>query len=275
MAFSASSAPMIRTPSVDSPGCLSRGNISSSMAVASLDLQQLVLFVLERLVDLAFVGVGELVQLLFGAGDLVLGRLTIFHQSVELVSRAPAQVADRDLALLSEVPDPLDQFLAPLLGQLREHQADHDPVVGRVETEVRVADRLFDRGQSALVVRAHDQQTRLWNAEAGELLKGGLDPVGLDRKLLDERGGGSTGPHVCELRPRVLDSFAHLLVGLRDDEIEQLTHWTSVPIASPSRMDRTLPRVIRSNTTIGRSFSMQSVTAVGSIARSPWLMTSM
>src|SRR4051812_5261617 len=144
MAFSASSAPMMRTPSAPSFGLSSFGNSSSSIENPLSDLEQLVLFVLERGVDLGFVGVGELVELLLGARQLVFSGVAVLHQRVELVTRSPAQVADRDLAFFALVPDALDELLAALFGQLREHQADQLAVVRRVQTEIRIADGLLD-----------------------------------------------------------------------------------------------------------------------------------
>src|SRR5262245_12956786 len=106
---------MMRTPSVSS-GRLSRGNSSSAISAPSLrsDLEQLVVLVLERGVDVGFPGVGELVEFFLGPGQLVFRGVTIFHERVELVARSPPDVADGDFALLCLVLDPLHEFAPPL-----------------------------------------------------------------------------------------------------------------------------------------------------------------
>src|SRR5207244_2541524 len=105
------------------------------------------------LVDLGLVGVGESVELLLGAGDLVLGRLAIFLQLVELVSRRAPQIAHGDAALLGLMLHALHELAPTLLVELREHDADDHTVVRRVEAEVGVADRLLDGADLRLVMR--------------------------------------------------------------------------------------------------------------------------
>src|SRR4051794_1258552 len=116
---------MMRTPSLGSSFFLScsLGNRSSSIGsplVRPSDLEQLFLLVLEGRVDLGFVRVRELVELLLGSGDVVLGGFTIAHRLVEIVARGAPQVADGHLAVLREALHALHHLLATLLGEGRE-----------------------------------------------------------------------------------------------------------------------------------------------------------
>src|SRR4051794_27378185 len=66
----------------------------------SSDLEELGLLVLHQVVDLAHVLVGDLLQLLLGACDVVLADLAVLGQAVQLVLGVPAHVADRHPGVL-------------------------------------------------------------------------------------------------------------------------------------------------------------------------------
>src|SRR5687767_12326205 len=133
------------------------------------DLEQLLFLLLERLVDLRLLGVGELVELLLGTGDVVLGGVAGLREPVELVAGGPAQVADGDAPVLGHALHHPDEVLAALRRELREHEPDDLTVVARVEAEVGVLDRLLDRAERSLVVRADDEHACLGHLEAGDL----------------------------------------------------------------------------------------------------------
>src|SRR5215217_3033601 len=84
----------------------------------SSNLEDLFFLALEQGVELLGLLVGELLQRLLGAMLVVGARLARVPQLAEVVHRVAADVADRDLALLGEAPDHLDELLAPLLGEL-------------------------------------------------------------------------------------------------------------------------------------------------------------
>src|SRR3954471_2930290 len=97
------------------------------------DLEELGLLVLEQLVDVAHVLLGDLLELLLGTVRVVLADLPVLGQPVQLVLRVPAHVADRDPRVLCLLVRHLDELLAALLGELREDDADDDAVVGGVD----------------------------------------------------------------------------------------------------------------------------------------------
>src|SRR4051812_9484681 len=70
----------------------------------SSDLEQLGFLVLDQVVDLGDVPVGDRLQLLLGAGDVVLAHLAVLGQLVQGVLRAAADVADGHARLLALVP---------------------------------------------------------------------------------------------------------------------------------------------------------------------------
>src|SRR5262247_1256995 len=72
------------------------------------DLEQFGFLVLEHVVDLRDIPMGQVVELLLGAVHLVLTRLAILGQSVEGVLRVPPHVTDGDsgvLRLVAGYPD--------------------------------------------------------------------------------------------------------------------------------------------------------------------------
>ena len=70
---------------------------------------------------------GELLELLLGARDLVVADLAL--QRVEVVLRLAADVADRHLGVLGLGAHDLDVLLAALLGELGQGHADDVAVV--------------------------------------------------------------------------------------------------------------------------------------------------
>src|SRR5690242_12963751 len=115
------------------------------------DLHDLGFLALQQLVDLVHVLVGELLDAILGAVLLVAADLAVVDELFEVVDRVAPDVPDRDLALLRHLADDLDELLAPLLGQLRDRQADQLAVVGRRQAEVRLLDRALDRRDGARV----------------------------------------------------------------------------------------------------------------------------
>src|SRR5207248_7178988 len=226
MAAAASSAPMMRTLSLDGRGPrFSRGSslsfpVRSSTRASGSDLEQLVLLVLHHAVDLFHVFVGEFVELTLGALEIVGRDVARLLQAVELVAGGAPQVAYGDAAFLGLVLHDLHKLLTPLLGELRERQADDLAVVGGVDTEVGVLDGLLDGLHRVLVVGLDDEKSSLGHVEARQLLQRHLGAVIVDLQLLDKRRRRSPGAHAGELRLRVPDGLCHLVRDLDQNVVD-------------------------------------------------------
>src|SRR6185437_3405237 len=94
----------------------------------------------------------------------------------------------------------------------------------------------------------------------------------VDVDAFHERGRCATGPDPLEVALHGLDRAPHLVVGVGDDLAAHA--WAPppapdapemrVPTGSPAATRVMLSGRLRSNTTIGRSFSMHRLTAVAS-----------
>src|SRR5690606_4272991 len=180
------------------------------------DLEQLGLLVLEHLVDLGDVLLGELVELLLRPPGLVLADLALLDQLVEGVLGVAADVAHRDAAVLRLRPRHLHVLLAALLRQLGEHHPDDLTVVARVHPEVAVPDRALDGGQRVLVEGLDDDQAGLGHVEGRELLDRGRRAVVLGGDLTEHRGRDPAGADAGELLPRDLHRLVHLFLGFEE-----------------------------------------------------------
>ena len=110
---------------------------------------------------------------------------------------------------------------------------------------------------------------RLGHADGSELVERRLRAVVVDVQALDEARGGATGPQGLEVALHRLDRPPHLALGLGQDlgahpVIPPGSAEMRVPTRSPRATRVMLSGVLRSNTTIGRSFSMHSETAAAS-----------
>src|SRR5438270_1137333 len=141
-AFSTPSEPEGTTPGNRAPG--NRGRAS--------DFEQLLFLGGQHLVDLGAVVVGDPLEVLLLAAEVVFGNLARALQVLHLVLHVAPDVADGDLALLRPLTGHPDQLLAPLLGEGREGEPDDGPVVGGVDPEFRGVDGLLDGGESVAVV---------------------------------------------------------------------------------------------------------------------------
>src|SRR6476660_8335046 len=263
------------------------------------DLEQLGLLVLQHLVDRVGVLLGDGVQTLLGAGHVVLADLAVLLELLEVLLGGTPQVAHRNAAVLGLGLGDLDVLLAALLGELGEHAADETAVVGRVDPEVGLADRLLDVGHRALVVGLDQDHPRLGGGERRQLLQGGRRPVVVDDDLVEHAGVRATGPDRRELLARRLDRLVHLAVGLVEDVVDHGCSWfvtyvvvlaragvggrpspraqpalTSVPIFSPCTTRRMLPSGSMPKTTMGSLFSPHRANAVWSMMRRPRLIAS-
>ena len=123
--------------------------------------------------------------------------------------------------------------------------------------------------------------------EPGELLERDVGAVVLDRELLDQRRGGAAGADRAEVGPGVrstarairsrassstIDAMSSLIGGRQG--CRSPNQGTDSPLAGEDT-PRDCPRCSASNTTIGRSLSMQNVMDVGSMTFRPRLSTSM
>src|SRR6516164_4122475 len=80
------------------------------------DLEQLGFLVLEQIVDLGDVAVGQLLQLALGAPDVILADIAVLHHLVEGVLGVPPDVTDADPRVLGLGARGLDVLAAALLG---------------------------------------------------------------------------------------------------------------------------------------------------------------
>src|SRR6266481_2354960 len=181
-----------------------------------LDLEELCFLVLQQLVDLRSVCVRQVIQLTFGPATLVLASLTALHQLVDRVLAVPADVADRHPAVLGLRARDLDVVPASLLGQLGEGDPDDQPVVGRVDAEIGVPDRLLDGRERALVVGLHDHHAGLGQMERRQLVHRRQGPVVLSGDLVEHRRVSPAGPDASEVLLGNHDRLLHLLLGFEE-----------------------------------------------------------
>src|SRR5262249_10328588 len=160
---------------------------------------------------------------------------------------------------------------AALFGEGRDVEA-HDRAVdvGR-QADVALEDRLLDRAEDAAVPRLDDDLVRFRNADPGQLVERCLRPVVLDVEPFHERRGRAARADAVEVALHDLQGAGHLAFDARQDlaahprvpptgAADEIT----VPTGSPRATRVMLSGWLRSKTMIGRSFSMQRLTAVAS-----------
>src|ERR1022692_2919334 len=195
------------SPSVPGSPCWLGGN---------LYLEELGFLVPEQVVHLPHVGVCEIVEFPFRPMHIVLAYVTALDELVQRILGMPADVADRDLAVLGLVPRDLDVFLPAILGEIGEDHPDDRAIVRRVHPEVAVPDRLLDRAKRGLVERLDDDHPRLGDMERGKLINRRRRSVVLGRDLAEHGRMRTPGADRGELFLGDRDGLLHFLLGLEE-----------------------------------------------------------
>src|SRR2546428_3824831 len=215
-----------------------------------------------HLVDQTDVAVSDLLQLVAPAPGLVGRDLLLLLQRLDAIHLLPPDVANRDVCALGI---PLDQsrvLAAPLFVERRDRYPDQLAVVTRVESELRLLDRLLHGTDDGPVPGLDDDHARLGDGDGGELVQGRRIAVVLDRNFVDQRGAGPPGANGEDLLGEGVQALLHLGLGVLDVGLDHSGGPTSVPICLPATTPSRLPPCDRSKTMIGILFSRQRVTAV-------------
>ena len=165
--------------------------------------------------------------------QLVLGDLALLLRCLELVQCIAADVAERNLCLLTGLGNALDKLLTALLGQRREVQTNLLAVVLRVDAEVGDLDRLLDGLEHRAVPRLDGQRARVGSRNCRNLIQRGRCTVILNGDLIENRRVCAACADCCQLLGEHVQRFLHFcLVGL-DLFLHYFTSSTIVPIFSP------------------------------------------
>src|ERR1017187_1470759 len=148
----------------------------------------------------------------------------------------PADIADRDPAVLRLVPRDLDELPPALLGKLREHHPDDHAVVGWVHPQVAAPYRLLDRRERRLVERLDDHHPGLGHVERGQLVHRRLRSVIFGRDLVEHRRMRTPGADAAELLLGDHYGLLHLLLSLEDGLVNHSGSRASVGV--PGRAPR-------------------------------------
>ena len=176
----------------------------------------------------------------------------------------------------AQLADELDELLAPLLGELRDRQADHLAVVRRRQAEVGLLDRLLDRLDRGRVERLDRQQARLGRVDRRDVLERRRRAVVVDGDPVEQRGRGAARAHARELAARGLDRAVHPPFRIRQEVLDRGHHASSGSGVRDDRADALAvrdapgccPRRARTRGS-GARLSMQRESAVVSITRRP------
>src|SRR5262245_61252153 len=234
---------MIATDRATSSRWLS-ATATGSASRRALDLEDLGFLALEKLVDLLRVPVRQLLDALLRPVLLVLAYLAFVDELLEVVHDVAAHVADGHTPVLGHLPDHPDELLAPLLGPLRDRQADQLAVVRRRQPEVGLLDRTLDRTERVRVERLDRQQARLRCADRRELLQRRLLAVIVDLHPVEQRGRRTAGAESRELGLSRLDRLVHPPLCVLDQVVDRHRDQgveTIVPTRSPSTTLRMFP----------------------------------
>src|ERR1700680_2982477 len=202
-----------------------------------LDFHDFCFLRLQQLIDLADVVVVELLKLFLGPLLLVCRR---FLELLQLIARGGSRVADADPRLLGQLVNDLDQLLSALLVERRERDPDDARLRLRIEPEIRLTQRLFDRRDQSLVPRRHGEEPWLWRRHARHLIQRHLLAVSFNAYRVEQARRRLAGSNGRQLALRRLERFLHRGPAVLRD-LRNCRHCTIVPTRSPKSAFATSP----------------------------------
>jgi hypothetical protein len=190
--------------------------------------------------------VGELLRPLLGPPLLVVAHVAVADEILQMVHDVAADVPHRDAALLGQVAHDLDELLAPLLGELRDRQADDLAVVRRRQAELGLLDRPLDPLDRAGVVRLDREHPRLGHVDRRELVERRLRPVVVHLDAVEERRRRAPGPDGIELVRGRLHRLVHATLGVVQQIVDHASS-RGVEMIVPTRSPATTRSIVRSS----------------------------
>ena len=153
---------------------------------------------------------------------LILPQVTRFFHLLYSVHAVASDISYGDLGLLPDGLAHLQQVLPPLLGELRDVDANDVPVAGGSESQSRVYDRLLNRGDRRLVERRDLQLLARWDGYRRHLADGGHGAVVVGLDAIEHAGVRAAGADGGEIIGEVGHRFFHPLVGIHSDHVHLL-----------------------------------------------------
>src|SRR5258708_11228368 len=130
-----------------------------------------------------------------------------------MIERIAPAIAHGDARLLSALVDLLDELFAAILGQLRQNQANHLTVIGRVDAQVGLLDRFFNRTKHAPTPRLTEDHACIGGTDVGAAVNRRRLAVVVDLNAVEQSGRGSTGANGLQVAAEELDRRGHLVLG--------------------------------------------------------------
>ena len=118
-------------------------------------------------------------------------------------------VANRDTRFFGILPGQFGQLLAPLLGHVRDWQADILPIGDRVQAQPCAADRFFNGRDIAAVPHLHRQQPRFGRRHGCHLVQRHIGPVNLVRYRIKQAGIGAAGAQPRKITFQRIECACH------------------------------------------------------------------
>src|SRR6185437_4309387 len=140
---------------------------------------------------------------------VVLADLVILLLLLDHVEAVAADVTNGDARRLAVFVGDLDEFLAALLVQFGNAQAQRLPFGRRRQAEIGIHDRLFDRVHERAIPDIDGDQPRLGNGDARYLIKRHLRAIGVDHHRVEHVGGSAPGAQAGQFGLEYADGARH------------------------------------------------------------------
>jgi len=163
------------------------------------DFQDFLFLLLDRVVDLLYVLIGQLLDFRFRFAQFVFGQFRIFLQFLQLFVGIPPEPTDVHFRVFSVLLANFGQLLATFLGERRQRYANDLAVVRRRDAQTRHGDGLFDFLDELRLPGLNREKSGFGGREIGDLSERRHCAVIIDTDIVQQGNGRPTGSQPAQI----------------------------------------------------------------------------
>src|SRR5687767_14432371 len=159
----------------------------------ALDRHQIGFFLLQQLIDIRDVPIGEFLDVILRPALLVFRHFLLLQQFFQVVDGVTSHVAHGDARGLALVAHHLREVLAPFFGQRGHRHTYGFARCGGIEPQVGIPDGFLDRARHLLLPWRHPYGTRVDQRYVRHLRQGSRRSVVVHHDMIEQAGVSAAG----------------------------------------------------------------------------------
>ena len=153
-------------------------------------------------------------DILAGARFIVLRDFLGLGEFLHLFIGVTAEITHCNLGFFTQVTNNLRELTATFFGKRRQRHANEHAGGGRIQTQVRRANSLFNRGHHVLFPGLNRERAGIGHTHLSDLIDRGHRAVVVHHHVVEQTGRGAARANLNKVFAQGLDRAVHLVFGL-------------------------------------------------------------